>query len=428
MLIQREIMSYIRSILERKPVGIILSGIVGCGKTTLIEQILSKLSDQDSVFRFTGDDTYFRSQLHLNSRHITDTIRSKTQKRPFIFVDEVQKSEDIFDAIKIAFDELGATFIISGSNPDFLDTVARKRLQRRAHAITLYPFSLPEILSHLGLIDIEESSNELKRILFEKKTCEVKNLQLTLSKKIESVYEKYLCIGGLPLAWLAKNEKEAMQQIQLTIERGFDPLLKDTNNISDVIKIYLAENHSREFTYQGLFQKIALRSRDTVNGVINELIHHGYLLSKKPLFVDENRKSYLINYSWIDPGIISYLNSFPQSDSEKGFRVEGIIQTRLMHHLEQEPTTNELGYYKPYVVDVNNKTKFLPGEIDFLLKIYRRIIPMEVKLTSEIKNIDTNLLTRFIGRYKTPFGIIFYGGVPFADKHKKIIYWPWWLV
>ena len=137
--------------------GLIVAGVVGCGKTTLITRALEELKDKYQTFVFTGDDALFRNYVREDTAYIHKYIRSKTQERVLVFVDEVQKSEDIFDALKYAFDQSDISFIVSGSNPDYLNTVAKKRLQRRADFIILEPFSLAEILANAGYIRLKDT-------------------------------------------------------------------------------------------------------------------------------------------------------------------------------------------------------------------------------------------------------------------------------
>lgn len=124
-----------------------MAGIVGCGKTTTVQAALNRLSARFSIHAFTGDDVSFRNAVASNGIYILDQVRAITQGPALVFVDEVQKSEAVFDALKLCFDN-GVSFIVSGSNPKYLSSTCRKRLQRRADFIRLNPFSLPEILEH----------------------------------------------------------------------------------------------------------------------------------------------------------------------------------------------------------------------------------------------------------------------------------------
>lgn len=433
-------MDYIRRDLQKRliaefggerPAGVILAGIVGCGKTTLVDRVLGDLSKDYDTFKFTGDDISFREAVLADSKFIERSVRSRTQRRALVFVDEAQKSESIFDALKFAFDESKISFIVSGSNPSYLNTQAKRRLQRRAAFITLEPFSLPEIISHKGIIP-ENLSGHFRDLLFAEgfnKAVEVGDLKLKMDEGIQSVIDQYLSFGGLPLAYLAGDRNGKLAEIQKVVERGFECMSVDNESAADVIRIELARLHSQEFTYQNIFQKTGLRRRDRINQAIDELINHGYLLKKKPILFDDVRRSYLSVFSYIDPGIVTYLTAETADDSTLGRRVEGIVHARLDSIVgNYVPLKAALSYFRPYTVDGNDKVKFKPGEIDFIFTCGRRIVPIEVKAGAQVPRKDTALIADFVRGRKLPFGIVLYNGVPMAEPETKIIYWPFWLV
>ena len=416
--------------------GLILAGVVGCGKTTLINEILNQLGDKYQVFQFSGDDVQFRNSVNEDTAYIHKYIRSQTQGRALIFVDEVQKSEIIFDAIKYAFDHSEASFIISGSNPDYLNTIAKKRLQRRADLLLLEPFSLSELLAHRGYVYLENTDIFHEIILSEDiKFLEKKiNMGIALTnwaqKQIKTIVEEYLVYGGLPLVHLTENQGDKLIEIRKVIERGFESLSVDNEIIFDTIKIELAKLHSKEFAYQGIFQKTGIRRRDLINKVIDQLMNQGYLIKKKPYLEDAKKRSYLSIFSYVDPGIVTYLTGITPISEVKGQRIEGIIHTRLNSIMANDiPLKSSLFYYKPYTIDVNDKIKFKEGEIDFVFKCGTNICPIEVKATNSINDIKVPSLEKFVHDKKLPYGVVVYGGVPFWDKkNSKILYWPYWLI
>lgn len=417
--------------------GVILAGIVGCGKTTLIEEVLKRLGSEGMcrIFRFTGDDILFRNAVQEDTTYIHKYICSQTQGRSIVFIDEVQKSENIFDAVKYCFDHADMSFVISGSNPDYLNTVAKKRLQRRADLLILQPFSLAEIIAHLGIVSLKDIG-VFRDVLFsgsnagslEKKA----DLHLALSDsdrvKISEVVREYLVFGGLPLAYLARTRDEKLAEVKKVVERGFESLSVGNENISDAVKIELAKLDSQEFTYQGLFQKTGVRRRDLINNTIDQLINHGYLLKKKPYLDNGERRSYLSVFSFVDPGIVTYLTGNAEPTIDAGWRMEGAVHARLdgvmKNHVQLK---SSLFYFKPYTIDTNDKVKFASGEIDFVFKCGGSVCPIEVKLADDMNAIKTPLLKDFVRDEKLPYGIVIYGGVPYWDK-ESILYWPYWMI
>lgn len=57
------------------------------------------------LFQYEGDDAGFRSRVRASSSCILDEVNEAGSDRAFVFVDEVQKEPEIFDAIKLANDK-----------------------------------------------------------------------------------------------------------------------------------------------------------------------------------------------------------------------------------------------------------------------------------------------------------------------------------
>lgn len=424
MFIYREILDYFdKYYTDNKAVGLILAGIVGCGKSTAVSHFLTLINERYTIFRFTGDDVQFRQSVASDSRYLSNIIKN-TKMPPFIFIDEVQKSEEVFDAIKIAFDENRASFLVTGSNPAYLATVAKKRLQRRADQLLMLPLSPRELLHHHALIPKFEPFEE---ILWRAKNLdEVKLPITTISTEIETLLRNFLRFGGLPLSVLASSEEEKLREIRLTTERGFELMTQNNNSAAEVIRVELAKIHSQEFTYKNIMDKTRMRQRRDINSVIDQLRNHGYLFKKSPYLLFPEKSSYLSTFSYTDPGIVNYLNY--NGEVPKGFLIEGHIHSRLEMMRLNSVYKSELFYFKPHELDTNKNIRFKSGEIDFIFVCGNRIIPIEVKMNSNIHNIDTTLITNFVREQHSPFGIILYGGTPYADYSKKILYYPYWAV
>ena len=419
--------------MESSPQGIILAGVIGSGKTTVAEQICQNLKDAGhDVLRFDGDDVQFRSAVRANTRLFIDEIIQNGLSRPFIFVDEIQKEPEIFDALKMAFDKKKASFLVTGSNPAFLRIEAQNRLQRRGKMVNLFPLSIPEIAAHKKILPrfdpqifnslLWDAKNPLKEYL----------AAIRRPNEIDELTRLYLIKGGLPLAVKSSSIHRALMQIQLTTERGVTDTYHQTIAIADEIRRHLAFSNSQEFTYQTIHQKIRSTKRHVVDNVIDHLLNHGYIFKKRPYLEDfeSSKSTYFANYSWVDPGMVSYFQgNIEPNQQELGFRLEAYLHTRLIEQLEQIPLSSQIYYHKPFAPkSTGDSLVFKPGEIDFIVQIGERIIPIEVKSTMKIAEIDTTQMKTYLKQYQRPFGIILYGGSPHVDEENRIIYFPYWFV
>lgn len=412
----------------KDPKGLILAGIVGCGKTTLATTMLQRLGRDYAVFSFSSDDVQLRRQMTEDTTSLEKRIRSQTTRPALVFIDEIQKCEEAFDAVKYAYDQGNLSFIISGSNPGFLNTTARKRLQRRAHFMTLHPLSPAEICAHQMGISLGPYDRVITLMSGEGWQW-IKDLPpIDITPSLRQMMESYIRFGGLPGVWRQQDSKAKLMELQSVAERGFYPLSEDTQSLADIIRVALAQMNGREFTYATIFQKARTDKRYKINAVIDELVNQGYLFKKTPRLFHPSKSSYLFILSWIDPGFVHYFTGVDPWQEDRGAAIESVIHTALVRIAGLIPTKTEVSYFKPYVLDINHKVKYQPGEIDFLFQRGNSIVPIEVKATADIGSIDTSHLRRFLNDRKAPYGIVCYGGVPYVDVRQQIIYWPYWWV
>jgi predicted AAA+ superfamily ATPase len=423
-MIERHLQSYIVDLFLSKdqPQGLILAGIVGVGKTTLIEMSLKKLAIEFQIFHFSGDDTVFRNDVKADSKFIYNFVLGKTEKKALVFVDEVQKCEEVFDSLKYFMDHGNGNFIVSGSNPEFLHTKAQSRLKRRADFKVLYPLSLAEIL---GLKSFSEGVNKFKKILSGSWPTNFETNSLTPSQKAS--IDKYFSVGGLPLAYLQENPKDSLAQVQASFDRGFEPIRFDTHNISDTVAIELSKLHSMEFTYKEIMALTRINNRKIINEIISQLLSHGYLGQVLPYVFDGTKRTYLRKYFYTDIGIANYLSGDLDFKKSIGFKVEGYVYARLMDHLQVIPTKNKnIFFYKNYIQSESGALRFSKGEVDAVVQIGSKIIPIEIKASSQWNKIDTTQLEELIKKHDLEKGIVLYMGEPHWKKN--ILFWPIWMI
>jgi predicted AAA+ superfamily ATPase len=240
-----------------------------------------------------------------------------------------------------------------------------------------------------------------------------------------------MVIGGLPQAWLAGELSSSMTAVKLVAERGISETYQMTVAADDEIRQYLAEQNSQEFTYKGVQQNLRSSKRNVVDRVIDHLMNHGYIFKKTPFLGDfaATHSTYFSSYSWVDPGLVSYFSTMKPNEQEIGFRLEAYVHTRLVDTLSKIPQKGSIYYYKPFTIKAsNNALSFGAGEIDFVVKLGREIIPIEVKLESRYQKIDTSTIEEFLKKYPAKFAVILYGGSTVVDLDKKIVFFPFWAI
>ncbi len=117
------------------------------------------------------------------------------------------------------------------------------------------------------------------------------------------------------------------------------------------------------------------------------------------------------------------------NDQNNGFRLEASIHAKLFQIVENLSFSASIFYYKPYAQkESTGDLFFLKGEIDFILRIGSKIIPIEVKMGTNTRNFQLDTIKKFVSENKLEYGIVLYGGSPFIDEDAKLVYYPYWLI
>jgi len=422
--IEPEIIRYLHS---GSPRGIILAGIIGVGKTTLVKHIIEKMKTSFVCFTFSGDDLKFRQEIAADTTYLLKTIRSKTSDRALVCIDEIQKTPEILDAVKLAFDEENISFIVTGSQPQYLLNQARQRLQRRARAFHLYPFSLNEIYSASSLCD--HISPALWMNLLEGDLPDSLLEQKGDWLSIYDDFQKYRLFGTIPLVHQEKTKEEKLFAIANIINRGYQPIAGLTQLEEDTILSEIARLNNREFTYQTVLNKTRMKRREKINAVIEFYIQNGILLRRSRKLFADHKQSYHVIYSFVDPGLVYFICPPPEdSKTDNGFDLESIVHTQINNWQNYYHFPLSLHYYVPYYVTPSGQIKYKPGSIDFLIETRNSIIPIEVKTTNNLNHISTPIIEDLIRSGRSKYGIVFYQGAPWFNKKRNIYYLPFTLL
>ena len=210
MYIKRNLEDKIIKYLEM-PEIIAVVGSRQCGKTTMLKQIMSSLTDAVSV---SFDD---QNILGLFEKSPDDFIAAYVKDRKYLFIDEFQYAKHGGKILKYIFDTQKIKIIISGSSVADLTIHAIKYLVGRVLVVNLYPFDFREFLSYKDIAYLkiyDECRNKFS--LSEEKPLEI---GVPAREKLLKYYEEYLTFGGYPRVALEENietKKELLKNIYNT--------------------------------------------------------------------------------------------------------------------------------------------------------------------------------------------------------------------
>jgi uncharacterized protein len=130
--------------------AIVLVGPRQVGKTTLIKSTLQ----QEEYLFLDGDDPTVRNLL---TNPNTEQIKNIIGKHKIVFIDEVQRIENIGITLKIIVDQFkGVQLLVSGSSAFELYNKINEPLTGRKWEYLLLPISWKELEQHIGFIKAQQ--------------------------------------------------------------------------------------------------------------------------------------------------------------------------------------------------------------------------------------------------------------------------------
>ncbi len=197
---------------------IVLPGLRGVGKTTILFQLYNYLQGQkgvrqDRILYFSTDEL----KAYLGGR-ITDVITVFIQevhraslvsldREIFILIDEAHFDKEWDQAAKIVYDQSKKIFlIVTGSSA--LNLEMSVDVARRAKREVMFPMNFSEyLILKYNLFPPKGMAESMRKLIFSpienleygrRTTNELKKKLITLVRPIEKEWEDFLCFGGFP--------------------------------------------------------------------------------------------------------------------------------------------------------------------------------------------------------------------------------------
>ena len=359
--------------LETFPV-VILTGARQTGKTTLVKHLF-----KDPFTYVSLDELDIRS-IAVNEPHEF----LKKYKMPLI-IDEIQNAPDLLPYIKSIIDEDGGNgrFIITGSQQFPLMKNVSESLAGRAAILNLYPFSTSEIIG-----DFDDSQKNI-----------LKYLQYSSIKKApeEPAIElgTILLKGGYP--GLYQNEKISKNlwfssYIQTYIDRDIRGNIRNENlnDFESFIRL-IASRTAQELNYSVLSSDVGL-SVPTIKSWISLLQASSIIYLLRPYYKNFGKRIIKSpKLYFVDTGLAAYLTGIDTEEHLlKGPMAGPLFETFIVSDLLKR-------FSALYTVPPMYYWKNIGGvEVDLLIEYGNSMVPLEIKLTSNINNRHYGSLDKWI--------------------------------
>ncbi len=380
-MIKRKLFSDLASHLSQKEISIII-GPRQSGKTTLMDMLREDLDQKGERTLYLNldiewDMPHFESQSAL----IRKIELELGKQRGYVFIDEIQRKENAGLFLKGLFDlKMPYKFIVSGSGSLELKERIHESLVGRKRLFELTTITLEEFIHHKTDYRYRENLSEFLEI--EK-------------DRTQQFLMEYMTFGGYPRVVLAPEQTEKFRIIdeiyRSILEKDIAYLLKvdKTGAFSALIKI-LSSRIGSLINYSELSSTLNI-SYQTVKNYL-WYSRKTFLLDIMSPYVRNVRKEITkspVPYFW-DLGLRNYASGVfghLGSRSECGFIFENLVFLLLKEQIRF--TATKLNFWR-------TKDK---AEVDFVLETGRKVVPVEVKYKSFIREEIPRSLRSFIKKY-----------------------------
>jgi uncharacterized protein len=381
---------------------VVITGSRQTGKSTLV-----RLSDE-------------RAYLTLDHLEILDRARTEPEalvrSAERMTLDEVQRSPDLLLAVKGAVDEhkVPGRFLLTGSANLLLMQRISESLAGRAAYLTLWPLTRREQLG-AGTAGVWarlfESEDQTWRDLLEAETAEAEDWR-DLARR-----------GGYPIPAYELSDPEARALWFDGYTRTY--LERDLQELSTVTSLVDFRRLMRAACLRlgNLVQQTEL-GRDvglpqpTVHRHLS-LLETSYQLVRVPPY-SVNRTKRLIKTPklyWCDTGLALHLAG---ETEPRGAHLENLILTDLLAWRDSRIPRPEILYWRTTTGE----------EVDFLIEWQGRLLPVEIKATSQPRLSDARGLLAFRAEYPdlARAGLLLHTGTETGWIAQGVLAAPWWRV
>ena len=406
---------------ELKTVPQILSitGPRRIGKSTLLYQLLRKLSMQgippQHLIYYSFDDPALNAR-HVKVDELIDramklVLKQKDAGPTYLFLDEIQRLERWELYLKKYYDlKYPIKVVISGSAMSPIFKKSRESLLGRVKDFHLLPFSFreyvlyslqtePTLLSEvLAMYELGKTAQgmfaEDPSVLTNEVTLSAPSEELRV--QLDSLLDQYFMEGGFPEVWIlptwvAKQEYLYDNQVKKVIYEGL--ILAAEFRKPELLKrfyISLLEIPGREISVQTVAEETSVGASQIEKYLpLLEMTDLVYRISKfrtKPLRVRKGlMKFYLVDLA-LRNAVLRLNETLLSDETMLGLYAENLVFLGL----KKWRGTIQMDYYRER-----------HGEVDFVVHCGpHRYLPVEVKYRNEIKTGDFAGLHKFKGKFK----------------------------
>ncbi len=415
--IYNEVIRHIRGFLGAgtEPRWIIIPGLRGVGKTTLLAQLFLRAIPRDEAQAFYLSIDEIVRQFKITLWELMEAYEEILRKplelldRPvFFFFDEVHYDPDWDAAIKTFYDRSKNIFVIcTGSSATLLRKQISADSARRAYILEMLPLRFTEYMHLLENKDLfSDVSKEITSILFGSSTAAEVVERLTDFKDRVATYwatvgktdiDRFFTYGTLPFTLIIPDEQVILNQLDQVLQRIIYTDIAqvnrfDTETLTKLYRLVYMLSESNEVSMTKMATLLDV-SKDTVRSMLNAL-ENADVVHRAPAHgsqATQARKP--IKYLFTSPAIRYFLltrrDSARALEDTKGKLFEDVAGLLLRYALQHR-------------LDASLTYDAIPEGADFIVRFSLKRIPIEVGYNkNSTKQVQTSLK-----RHKSSYGLL----------------------
>ncbi|MBU2100875.1 ATP-binding protein, partial [Candidatus Micrarchaeota archaeon] len=364
----------------------IILGSRQVGKTTVLNALYEKFSENNCLF--LDLDVLENFEKVSSYTNLINTLKLEgyelNQKKMFyLFLDEFQRYEDLSVIMKNVYDNhKNIKIYASGSSSLKIREQIQESLAGRKRLYYLYPLDFEEFL---WFKEDSKATNQLKNI----NKLSGKNLGLGLLK---GYLKEYLVFGGYPEVVLTNKHEKKVDVLKsifdLYVKKELVGYLK-FGKIVGVKKLieYIATNNGQKIKYEEAAYKCSLKQYEVKEYI--EILKETFLVTLvRPFFSNKNKELIKIpKIYFLDNGVRNFfINNFNKVElrNDSGFLFEGFVLQELI-----KTRADNIKFWQ-------DKQRH---EVDFIVDLISRQIPVETKFKEKLKQSDFIGLNTFLENY-----------------------------
>ena len=416
---------------------IVLPGLRGVGKTTILYQIYEYLQTKnispnqilyiscDDINRMMKCDIFKVVEYYLEEFH-NSTLRT-LDKEIFLLIDESHFDKNWSQAGKLIYDKTKKIFMVfTGSSAIKLeyDEEASRRMLKN----TICPLNYSQHLKLKYNYDSGNISDALFNLLFTSDITESSKLEnkiqtdlLNLKNYTTTDWDKYFKCGGFPAVMHETNQRRIFKKLYATVDTIVRKDLGALRNITSTsedqtlrLLKFLAQKFPGDVSQNTLAQ-CAKTSQSNVNSLMNLLERTQLIFHYEPYVGPNGRAKKSWQYYFASHSIRHAINNHFGFSSMKKEDYEGILLENLVASSLFNAKNNENNFEFDVFFELGKNT------VDFLIKKgYDNPIPIEVGLGDK----SQRQIKRTMNKFNSDYGIIISNTTKTIQKDDDVIYIP----